>query len=213
MTIRFLAVVSVVAAMVGCGSNGPTSMTGGPLVPSTDNPRATCDVPSGPWGFSVDHLQQPWTVSNCADADYSLYNNDFCTAAYTVVIHSEPWCGECLADAPSMRDNLIDPYASRNVRILEVLQQTASGSPVDAETCNSWAETYDNAGYVFMDPTNSLSTYNYRPGVDETPPGSRTEGLPVVNIYDETGTLVFHHEGSTNNWRDITAELDVLLGQ
>lgn len=184
---------------------------GGPFVPASGDPTATCTTPRGPYGFSEGYMQQDWTVSSCSGGAYSLYNNDYCIATLTVVIHSEPWCGECLADAPSMRANLIDPYAARNVRILEVLQDDESGGSVDAATCNAWASAYDNAGYVFMDPEQNLSTYSYRPGIDETPPGSRTEGLPVVNIYDETGTLVFHHEGSTNEWRDITTALDGLL--
>lgn len=211
MTLRSVTVVVSLLALAGCGGSDTGAAAGGPLVPSTDNPRATCDTPEGPWGFSVGHQQQDWTVSNCTDQDYDLYNNDFCRATFTVVIHSEPWCAACIADAPSMRENLIDPYAAQNVRILEVLQQTASSGTVDAETCEAWAQEYDNAGYVFMDPTRNLSTYNYRPGVDETPPGSRTEALPVVNVYDNTGTLVFHHEGSTNNWHDIANALDDLL--
>ncbi|MBK8172557.1 MAG: hypothetical protein IPK60_19765 [Sandaracinaceae bacterium] len=209
---RILLAVSMLAAVAGC-SGGATrgNNSGGPLVPSTDNPRATCDTPRGPWGFSIGRLQQPWTVANCEGAEYDLYNNDFCGPDFTVVVHSEPWCGECIADAPSMKANLIDPYASMNVRILEVLQQDINGGPVDADTCTSWGNTYETPGYVFMDPTNDLSTYNYRPGTDEEPAGSRTEGLPVVNIYDATGTLVFHHEGATNRWRDITDALDDLI--
>ena len=73
------------------------------------------------------------------------------------------------------------------------------------------ARAYDSSGYVFMDPESEINTYTYRPGTDETPSGSRSEGLPVVNIYDASGTLVFHHEGSTNDWYDITTALDELL--
>lgn len=183
----------------------------GPIVPSTDNPSASCSVPTGPWGFSEGTMQQPWRVTDCALRPYDLYNNDYCEAAFTVVVHSEPWCGECIADAPTMRSNLIDRYASRGVRVLEVLQEDERGLPIDASTCNAWASAYESEGFVFMDPESEISTYSYRPGIDEEPSGSRSEGLPVVNIYDETGTLVYHHEGSTNDWYDITGALDELL--
>lgn len=214
MTLRSVMVLISLAMLAGCSSEPGDAMMmmHGPLVPSADNPPAMCAVPTGPWGISVGREQQPWTVSGCGGESYSLYNADFCRAAFTVVVHSEPWCGACLVDAPSMRANLIDPYAAMDVRILEVLQQDASYGAVDAATCSAWAEMYDSAGYVFMDPMMNLSTYTYRVGIDEMPPsGPRTESLPTVNIYDATGVLVFHHEGSTNNWLDITTALDDLL--
>ena len=211
-----LVALSVLAGgwgLAGCSGAEPPHqmMMAGPLVPNADNPPATCAVPTGPWGFSVGREQQPWTVSGCGGESYALYNDDFCRATFTVVVHSEPWCGACLVDAPSMRANLIDPYAAMDVRVLEVLQQTLSYDTVTPATCDAWAAEYDSAGYVFMDPMRNLSTYTYRMGVDETPPGSHTEALPTVNIYDAAGTLVFHHEGATNHWRDITVALDGLL--
>jgi len=213
MTLRSVKMVMVLGVLAGCsGAEPPPMMTmPEPLVPSADNPPATCMVPRGPWGFSVGRTQQPWTVMSCSGEPYSLYNDDFCSAAFTVVIHSEPWCAACLVEGPTVRANLIDPYALMGVRFLEVLQQTESYDTVDAATCEAWAAEYNTGEYTFMDPMQALSTYSYTPGVDETPPSSRSESLPIVNIYDSTGTLVFHHEGATNNWRDITTALDGLL--
>lgn len=200
-------------ALAACDGGTPPMMMmmPEPLIPSADNPAPTCMVPTGPWGFTVDHVQQPWTVTSCAGQEYALYNDDFCEAAFTVVIHSEPWCAACLEEGPSVRANLIDPYSLMGVRVLEVLQQTESYGTVDAATCDAWAAAYDSEGFTFMDPLQRMSTYTYRPGIDETPPATRSESLPTVNVYDATGTLVYHHEGATNHWRDITTALDELL--
>jgi len=213
MTLRSMKMVIALGVLAGCsGAEPPPRLrVREARVPPSENPARAAAVPRGPWGCGVARPQQPWSGTNCAGQPYGLYNDDFCSAAFTVVIRSEPWCAACLVEGPSVRANLIDPYALMGVRFLEILTQTASYDTVDAATCEAWASEYNTGEYTFMDPTRAVSTYNYTPGIDETPPATRTESLPVVNIYDSTGTLVFHHEGETSNWRDITTALDGLL--
>lgn len=196
----------------GDGGNGDGRIENGRFVPTTSNTDATCQIPTGPWGQSPGHLQQPWTIKDCDGNPYALYNDDFCEAKATVVILSAGWCGVCRAEAPSMRADFLEPYADRGVRILQVLQEDNGYDPASGDFCHAWAEQYGLQGYTFMDPQRKISMYSYRQGIDEEPSGSSTLALPVVQIYDATGTLVAMHQGADpGSWTRARATLDELL--
>jgi hypothetical protein len=198
-------------ALIGGGSCAPER--DGAFSFSSGDPVATCEVPDGPWGVSPGRLQQPWTVSDCDGNAYSLYNEDFCRARATVVVLSAGWCGVCRDEAPSMFEELVAPYKARGVRVMQVLQQDERYRPAGADFCRTWASEYGTEGMTFVDPERTTSTYTYRPGLDEDPPSSNSNSLPVVHVYDATGTIRNVLEGGTDNWSAVTEALDVILGE
>lgn len=195
------------------GDESGAGSGGGAFSLSSGDPVATCEVPNGPWGVSPGRLQQAWTVTDCDGNAYSLYNDDFCRARATVVVLSAGWCGVCRGEAPSMFDELVEPYRTRGVRIMQVLQQDDRYRPAGEDFCRKWASDYGVEGMTFVDPERAISTYSYRPGVDEDPPSSTTNSLPVVHVYDAAGTIREVIEGDTDNWSRVTDALDAILAE
>ena len=202
------------ALFMGCNNGGGTDTMDtedGPFIPTTLNTDATCSIPTGPWGQSPGHQLQGWTISDCDGNPYTLHNNDFCTAEITVLIQSEGWCGVCQQDAVDVYEALIGPYSERGVRFMEVLSVDDHYAPIASEFCHTWASRYGIEGFTFMDPERKLSTYSYRPGIDEEPSGSNTLALPIVKILDNTGTLVEMFQGGDTAWSRTVAKLDEML--
>ncbi len=213
-------------AVVGCGGGGTTGVT--PTVDSgvnagvdvgVDAGSAAVDVvvepptdtgappaetyPPGPYGSSVGRLFRPFTLTACnREGDEAMWRfdgPDFFTSELTVLIISAVWCVPCQREAAQIQSEVIDPYADRGVRVVQVLVQNADYSAITPASCRSWVSRYGINFPELMDPM-----FITQPFVPMT-------AFPANVIIDRCGRIRWREYGSDTGLTSIRTAIDAVL--
>src|SRR5262249_2692363 len=157
---RLVAWMIALTAVAGCGE--PTDPT------PNRQPVGSADFPAGPYGYSAgttlgnlsfigkrsdgptDYAQLP--MQNITMADLRK------DAKLIVLDGAARWCGPCNRDQPAMKA-LEAQYAPQGVVTVEVLAEGSYGVAATEDDINRWANLYQLAGIVAIDPELSISKY------------------------------------------------------
>jgi hypothetical protein len=166
-------------------------------------PTTLCEnVPTENFGSREGRALEGFTLPQCNNEDYSLYNEDFCDPNHTLTVISiaAEWCGPCIEESRVLTDLIVRPYADRGVRVIQVLIQNAEYGPPDLDLCNRWVTRFGLTDNIeVIDPTGVTS--------GAFPSGS----LPSTVILDETGTIIHREDGAAPGLVTLRAELDAAL--
>lgn len=199
--LKFFGALSLVA--MGCGGGTPTA-TDDAAMPVTDTgPAMLCaNVPTSGFGSSEGRRLENFTLPQCDNTDYSFYNDTFCAPEHTLTVLSiaAEWCGPCQVESSMLTDRISIPYASRGVRVIQILVQDADYGPPDLNLCNRWVARFNLTDNIELIDPNGTTAGAF-------PTGS----LPSTLLIDETGTILYREDGVSDGLATIRAEIDRAL--
>lgn len=200
--------------VVGCGNSGTSGDDAGTTAADdAATTTALCDrVPTSGFGTRVGAYQSPfalpggWTTDSltCPVNDYSFYNEDFCADDHRVTVLSiaAEWCSPCQMETAEMTEQLVEAYAGRGVRVIQVMYQNADYGAPDLDLCDRWVDRFDLSGQVeVIDPEGLVGA--------SFPTGS----LPSTLIIDRNGRIVERHDGYETGLGTIRAAIDAELAR
>ena len=213
---KTLAYVLALSALAGCGGGGavgatPTADAGADIGSGVADVGAPLDTgatpaetyPAGPYGSSVGRLFRPFTLTACNregdEAQWRFDGPDFFTSQLTVLVIAAAWCVPCQREAAQIQAQIIDPYADRGVRVVQLLVQNTDGSAISPATCRSWVSRYGITFPELMDPM-----FITQPFVPMT-------AFPANVIIDRCGRIRWRQYGSETGLTSIRAAIDEVL--
>ncbi len=200
----------VLVLLAGCGGppersgkvNSGDPMPGTPAgtdptpLPNPDPaPTVTCKYPAAPYGTDIGRTVAPtlsWqgyvngssTLSTFTMAD--LFDCDGAKKIDVIVVaQAAQWCGVCKSEASGLESKLSGSWSGLNMKYVELVIETASGTPATTTTAKQWRDAYglDHAA-VMADPDFSFAH-------------SGSNSLPVHAIIDpRTMKIIDKPEGS-----------------
>ena len=149
-------------ALAGCGTANTTPADSGTTAAADTGVTAPVDAstpvadagsadagpayPAGPYGSRVGALFRPFTLQACnrdgADATWRFDGPDFWTSDLTVISIAAEWCVPCQMESSMLQAQIIDRYASQNVRFVQILVQNTDQTPISASHCNNWVNRF-----------------------------------------------------------------------
>lgn len=215
----FAAVTFVVA---GCGGSTSTPaltvadaavIIDSPVTPPADVPAvsdasvAPADTstppaltyPAGPYGSRICARFEPFTLQRCDGTDWHFDGDDFFDAPATVIIISAGWCVPCQMEAAILERELIQPYADRHVRFVQLMVQNPDRRAVTGAFCQTWVDRYGLTFPELMDPD-----FISQPFVPMT-------AFPGNVIVDRQGRIRFREYGTSAGLGNIKTALDNIL--
>lgn len=206
-TLRTLSLVSLVAALAGCGST-PATPDAAITLPEDSGSTRACPVPTGtgeepPIGTSLGRTMQPFTLNRCDGTSYELFGEaeGYCESSFTVLTLAAGWCVPCQMEARLLQSTVADAYADRGVRVVQVMLQDPFGNAASPEFCQEWVDRYELEFPVVLDPASTSWVY------------APDNALPATVIVDDQGVIRYREYGTTANLSSLTAALDDLLGE
>ncbi len=204
---RTFALTSLVLAPLafGCGGpNPPSTEVDAATPPSADAAvaRACERVPTDSFGSRQGRHLEDFTLPQCDGTDYSFYNEDFCSPDHTLTVVSiaAEWCVPCQQESAQLTDRIVLPYRDRGVRLIQVLVQNQSYGPPDLDLCSRWVARFHlDQSVELIDPLGVVA------------PAFPSDGLPSTLVVDETGTILFREDGTSDGLVTLRAELDRAL--
>lgn len=192
------------AVAVGCGGGETNDDTDAGTIALEDAPdtRACENVPTELFGTSRGRHLENFTLPQCNNEDYTLYNEDFCSADHTLTVISiaAEWCVPCQQESRVLTEQVVRPYRDRGVRVIQVIIQNASYGPPDLDLCNRWVDTYNlHENIEVIDPSGVVA------------PAFPSGSLPSTLLLDETGTILLREDGYSEGLVTLRAELDRAL--
>ena len=183
------------AAVTGddTGMGGGTDAPAGPLC---------ANVPTSGFGSIEGRKLEGFTLPQCDNTDYTFYGEDFCSPEHTLTVISiaAEWCGPCQAESAMLTEYISRPYASRGVRLIQIIIQDRDYGPPTLDLCNRWVTRYNLTDNIeLIDPSGTTS--------GAFPSGS----LPSTLIVDETGTIIYREDGASDMLVTLRAELERAL--
>jgi thiol-disulfide isomerase/thioredoxin len=153
-------IVFLLAIAAGCGA---------PTDPTPNRAASTNgDYPAGPYGYgpgtTIANLS---FIGKKADAhvDYGTLPMQTFTfadvrqnAKLILVDGAARWCTPCNRDQPTMRD-IEATYAPQGVATMEVVVEGQYGVAATEDDINRWANLYELAGIITIDPQYEMSKY------------------------------------------------------
>ena len=155
-----LFVITLVVA--GCGA--PTDPT------QNRAPPTGSDYPGGPYGYvegttianlsligkqsdgPTDYTQLPMKSFSLGDVRQQM------NAKLILIDGAARWCTPCNRDQPAMK--MVEAnYASKGVVTMEVLVEGGYGVAATSDDINRWANQYQLAGIITIDPAYELAKY------------------------------------------------------
>ncbi len=202
---RSVALTGVVLfAIAGCGGTPPATTMDDAFTPQPDaGPTTLCEnVPTENFGSREGRALENFTLPQCNNVDYSLYNEDFCDPDHTLTVINiaAEWCAPCIEESRQLTDLVVRPYAPRGVRVIQIIIQNADYGPPDLDLCNRW-----------------VARFNLTENIEVIDPAGVTAGafpsglLPSTVILDETGTIIHREDGAAPGLVTLRAELDAAL--
>jgi hypothetical protein len=201
--------------LAACGGSPSTGTDAGVVLPDSaavdTGTAATCanhipdpdNNPADPmFGVSNGRSFRPFTLNDCDGAPYSFYGPEYCDPAlqFTVVSIAAGWCGPCMMESSQLADRVVNVYG-QDVRVVQILVQSASHDRPDSGDCHAWVDTFGVINVELLDPDQITNAY--------FPDGS----LPSTLIIDNHGTIVWHENGAVDGLTTLTDELNSLLGR
>jgi thiol-disulfide isomerase/thioredoxin len=157
-----LVIVSILAlgSLVGCGA--PTDPTPNRMA------AANGDYPAGPYGYgpgtTITNLSFIGKQSD-AHVDYGTLPMQTFTLAdvrqnakLILIDGAARWCTPCNQDQPTMQQ-IEATYAPQGVVTMEVVVEGSYGVPATQDDINRWANRYNLAGIITIDPAYEMSKY------------------------------------------------------
>lgn len=197
-------------AAMGCGGGTPAgddaavvdNDAGGGGGNDAGSAALCANVPTSGFGASEGRKLENFTLPQCNNEDYSLYGEDFCDPSHTLTVISiaAEWCGPCQLESSMITEYISRPYASRGVRVMQIIIQDADYGPPDLNLCNRWVSRFNLTDNIEMIDPNGMTSGAF-------PSGS----LPSTLIIDETGTIIYREDGASDGLVTLRAELDRAL--
>lgn len=198
-----LVVVAWLALAAGCGA---------PSDPTPNRaPPASADYPAGPYGYgqgtTIANLsflgkQSPTAVDYTSLAMNAITLADVRKSSKLIVLDGAArWCTPCNQDQPAMR-SIQASYADKGVATMEVLVEGgAIGTAATDDDINRWAQQYQLAGIIAIDPAFELAKY-----ADVTT-------FPVYIVVRSSTMQIEHLQNDPLASKPIEPVLDSLLAQ
>jgi hypothetical protein len=196
-----LGLLSLAIALTACGTSPPADDGDAGTIMLEDSGADTCNGPGEPYGTSMGRNFRPFTLNRCDGTSFSFYGSEggYCESTFTVLTMAAGWCGPCIVESQQLEAEIVDGYADRGVRVVQVLIQDENYEAPSAEFCQGWVDRFGLSNPVVMDPTQITQIY--------FPAGS----LPATLIVDREGVIRHREYGTSTGLRTITAALDALL--
>lgn len=173
------------------------------LGPSVDTGAAPGTYPAGPYGSRVGSLFEPFALNACnrrdPDTVWRFDGADFFTSNVTVVLIVAGWSVPDQMLTRQVETEIVQRYAGRGVRVVQVLEQDSNRQPVGASFCNTWVSRYALSIPVLMDPMNTLGAYY--------PNGA----FPGILLVDRSARLRAREYGVNGGLTSIRALIDDVL--
>lgn len=190
-------------ALAGCGA--PTDPT------PNRAPPPSADYPAGPYGYgqgtTIANLsflgkQSPTAVDYSSLPMNAIALADVRRSSKLILIDGAArWCTPCNQDQPAMR-SIEANYADKGVATMEVLVEGgAIGTAATDDDINRWAQQYQLAGIIAIDPAFSLAKY-----ADVT-------AFPVYIVVRSSTMQIEHLQAEPLAGKPIEPVLDSLLAQ
>lgn len=199
--------LAALAGLSGCTQEDPPVMTtdagidfdlGGDVDAATGGLTCQANVPTTGFGTRVSSKFRPLTLNQCDGTPYSIYNEEFCTARFTVLGIAAGWCMPCIYET-GMLPALQAEYEPQGVRLIQVMYQDESYRAASNEYCQAWVDRFGLTNIELNDPAQATQIY--------FPDGA----LPSTVIVDSTGTIVYRENGASSNLSSLRTKLDMLL--
>jgi thiol-disulfide isomerase/thioredoxin len=155
-------------------------------------------VPTDGFATRVGSKFRPLTLDQCDGTPYSIYNEDFCSARFTVFGIAAGWCNPCIYESMQL-PALQAEYEPQGVRIIQVMYQDEDYRAASNAYCQAWVDRFGLTNVELNDPAQKTQIY--------FPDGA----LPSTVIIDSTGTIVYRENGASSNLSSLRTKLDELL--
>ncbi len=210
------------AVLVGCGDSStgtanPAPQDSGTAVidagaadtgaPEADAGAAPADTgpsyPAGTYGSSVGALLRPFQLTACnregEEANWDFAGNGFFGARLTLISIAAGWCVPCQNETMQIEREVVQRYADRGVRVVQLLVQNPDRSAVTPAFCRTWANRYNLTIPELMDPT-----FITQPFVPNT-------AFPGNVIVDNCGRIRWREYGSDRGLASIRNAIEEVL--
>ena len=208
-----LSVVVAALALSGCGSDdgtpGNTTATDAGVAADTGTQSAvdagapTQMYPAGPYGSRVGALFEPFALTACnregAEANWRFEQSGFWDNQLTIIMISAMWCIPCQNEAMQVERELVQRYAGRGVRFVQILVQDPQRRAISPSQCNNWVNRYGLSFPVLMDP--QFITQPFVP----------MAAFPGNVIVDRRGRIRWREYGSERGLVSIREAIDEIL--
>lgn len=159
--------------------------------------------PSGPYGSRVGAVFEPFALTACnreGDAARWRFDQaDFRDNRLTLLMISAMWCIPCQNEAMQVERELVQRYAGRGLRIVQVLVQDPQRRAITPAQCTTWVSRYGLSFPVLMDPQFVTQPF--------VPMGA----FPGNVLVDAQGIIRWREYGSENGLRNIREAIDAVL--
>ena len=155
-------------------------------------------VPADGFATRVGSKFRPLTLDQCDGSPYAIYNEDFCSARFTVLGIAAGWCNPCIYET-GMLPALQAEYEPQGVRIIQVMYQDEDYRAASNAYCQAWVDRFGLTNVELNDPSQKTQIY--------FPDGA----LPSTVIIDSTGTIVYRENAASSNLSSLRTKLDELL--
>lgn len=190
------------AAACAAPEGDTTADAGEPAADAGTQAQFACDYPTSGYGSSVNKKLEPFVLTNCdGSGDYAFVNQEFCDAKLTVLSIAAGWCEPCKLESGMLKEQIVDKYGDKGVRVLQVLVQDEKYGPPTIEFCKEWVETYGIVNPELLDGEGVIAPY------------FPTNSLPSTLIIDRTGTIRAREDGVSEGLATLRAKLDQLLAE
>ena len=160
-----------------------------------------CGPPPGPYGTSIGHRFEGFTLDDCEGEPVSVYESVPCPPQHevTVVDFVGEWCAPCQEHTRYLRDTIHARFGDR-VRVIQVFFQTTDYGAPTQDDCSAWVRRFELPFEVLIDPAQTTAPY--------FPSGT----LPQTLVVDRRGIIRDRQTGagSETNHRLLVAVQNLL---
>ncbi len=169
--------------------------------PVPDGAMFACDYPAGPYGTSVSHPFEPFTLTQCDGSDYDFVNEEFCSSDHklTLISIAAGWCGPCIEESRVLESNITQRFADDGVRVIQVIIQDQNFAAPTTDYCQTWVDRFGLTNVELIDPAQITNVF--------FPDGS----LPSSIIVDRNGIIRYRENGATDQLVSLVTKIEELL--
>jgi hypothetical protein len=155
--------------------------------------------PPGPYGSRVCTRFAPFVLDRCDGRRWDFAAEGFSESSATVLYFASMWDLSSQREAAMIERSLATPYASRGVRVVQVLVQNESRMAILAADCDLWQRRYSLGIPVVRDPEQSLAPFY--PALS----------FPAVVVVDGDARIRYRAFGAAMSLPLVVAALDDVL--
>ncbi len=98
-------------------------------------------VSDAPEGIRIGRVFPSVSLRTCSGDTFIYPMEEGCEVI--VILKAAAWCAPCVAEARVFRNELMEHFASRPVRFLQVLLEDDRHDPTSEEYCQRWSDSFD----------------------------------------------------------------------